>query len=297
MPEISVLLNNYNYGRFLGEAIASVLAQEYQDFELIIVDDGSTDNSEEIIDSFSDERIRKIRKANGGQLSAFNRGFAESRGKILCFLDSDDVYPPGYLQTVAAFYAENPGCGCLLGQVEYFGSRTGSGEPRHHPGALAGNPFAVIADYRWMGTPTSAYSIRRSYAEKFLPYPNGEKYWRVRADDLLVWGAELAGAAKYAFTSPRVKYRVHGGNAFFGTEAEKKEAERRKRLLAADAFFAWVMRKNHLTPMILLRRENRTGDLPFKERFRNWYKIGREHRIGLWTWFLCWVNLMMKIKE
>lgn len=97
MPEISVLLNNYNYGRFLGEAIASVLAQEYQDFELIIVDDGSTDNSEEIIDSFSDERIRKIRKANGGQLSAFNRGFAESRGKILCFLDSDDVYPPGYL--------------------------------------------------------------------------------------------------------------------------------------------------------------------------------------------------------
>lgn len=294
MPKISVLLNNYNYGCFVGEAIRSVLDQDFRDFELIAVDDGSSDDSRDIIGSFEDDRIKTVFKANGGQLSAFNTGVLESRGEILCFLDSDDTYRPGYLRAVSEYYDRNPDCGCLLGRVEYFGRRTGFDKTLYDEGPLGADPFAVIADYRWTGTPTSAYSIRREFAAKFLPYCEGEKFWKVRADDLLVWGAELSGAIKYSMPEPIVRYRVHGNNSFFNVAVETTEQERRERLNAADAFFKWVMRKNGITASDLLRMENRTGTLPNRERFRNWYKIGRQRRIGPVRWLLCGLFLLVK---
>lgn len=87
---ISVLMCNYNYGQFIAHAIESVLTQTYKNFELIIVDDGSTDNSKEIIDSYDDPRIKKIFKKNNGQASAFNAGFEYSQGKYISLIDSDD---------------------------------------------------------------------------------------------------------------------------------------------------------------------------------------------------------------
>ena len=129
---------------------------------------------------------------------------------------------------------------------------------------------------------------------KFLPYCGGEKFWKVRADDLLVWGAELSGAIKYSMPEPTVRYRVHGNNSFFNTEVETTEQERRERLNAADAFFKWVMKKNGIAASDLLRMENRTGNLPKRERFRNWYKIGRQRRINPVRWLLCGLLLLMK---
>ncbi len=90
-PKLSILINNYNYGRFLGEAIDSALAQTYRNIEIIVVDDGSTDNSCEIIAGYGD-RIIPILKENGGQASAFNAGFAISTGEWIALLDSDDVF-------------------------------------------------------------------------------------------------------------------------------------------------------------------------------------------------------------
>lgn len=100
-PLVSVILCNYNYGRFMGEAIDSVLAQTYIDFELIVVDDGSTDESREVISSCTDPRIRTIfHDRNRGQAAAFNSGFAAVNGEIVAFLDSDDWWKPEKLKTV-----------------------------------------------------------------------------------------------------------------------------------------------------------------------------------------------------
>ena len=77
-PLVSILINNYNYGYFLGAAIESALSQTYQNIEIIVVDDGSTDNSREIIAHYGNHII-PILKENGGQASAFNAGFAASR--------------------------------------------------------------------------------------------------------------------------------------------------------------------------------------------------------------------------
>jgi len=90
-PLVSVIINNYNYGRYLGQAIDSVLTQTYPNIEVIVVDDGSTDGSQEIIKSYGD-KIISVLKANGGHASTFNAGFAVSKGDIICLLDSDDMF-------------------------------------------------------------------------------------------------------------------------------------------------------------------------------------------------------------
>ena len=92
-PLVSIIINNYNYGSFIAEAIDSALKQTYSTTEVIVVDDGSTDNSRAIIASYG-EKIIPILKENGGQASAYNAGFAASSGQIICFLDSDDFFHP-----------------------------------------------------------------------------------------------------------------------------------------------------------------------------------------------------------
>src|SRR4051812_29781979 len=90
-PKVSILINNYNYARYLRECIDSCLAQDYENLEIIVVDDGSKDDSVEIVRSYGD-RVILVAKENGGQASAFDAGVAHSSGEILCFLDADDTF-------------------------------------------------------------------------------------------------------------------------------------------------------------------------------------------------------------
>ncbi|MBN1874039.1 MAG: glycosyltransferase family 2 protein, partial [Anaerolineae bacterium] len=102
-PLVSILINNYNYAEFLSAAIDSGLAQTYPNVEVVVVDDGSTDNSREVIAGYKN-RIIAVLKENGGQASAFNAGVAASRGDIVCFLDSDDIFLPEKItEIVTAF--------------------------------------------------------------------------------------------------------------------------------------------------------------------------------------------------
>jgi glycosyltransferase involved in cell wall biosynthesis len=89
-PLVSIIINNYNYDRYVRMAIESALHQSWQNVEVIVVDDGSTDKSREIIQKY-EHKARIILKENGGQGSAFNAGFAESKGEIILFLDADDM--------------------------------------------------------------------------------------------------------------------------------------------------------------------------------------------------------------
>ncbi|BAZ11089.1 putative glycosyl transferase [Calothrix sp. NIES-4071] len=92
-PLVSILINNYNYAPYLKQAIDSALNQTYVNTEVIVVDDGSTDNSRDIINEYGNQII-PVFKINGGQASAMNAGFAASKGEIICLLDSDDIYLP-----------------------------------------------------------------------------------------------------------------------------------------------------------------------------------------------------------
>ncbi len=103
-PFISVIINNYNYGSFIYKCINSVIRQTYKKIEIIIVDDGSTDNSRDVINSFCDSRIVKVFKKNGGQASAFNAGFEVAKGEIIAFLDSDDWWKNVKLERIVAWH-------------------------------------------------------------------------------------------------------------------------------------------------------------------------------------------------
>jgi len=113
-PFITALIDTYNHESFIAEAIESVLAQDFpaEDAEILVVDDGSTDSTPEIMRKFS-SRVRYVRKTNGGQGSAFNRGIAEARGQILAFLDGDDWWAPSKLDAVARAFEAEPAVGLV----------------------------------------------------------------------------------------------------------------------------------------------------------------------------------------
>jgi glycosyltransferase involved in cell wall biosynthesis len=104
---ISVVIPTYNRASFLKEAIDSVLSQIYRDFELIVVDDGSTDDTPKLLLSYG-KKIKVITKANKGPSSARNRGIKAAKGKWIAFLDSDDVWKPDKLEKQVQFIKENP---------------------------------------------------------------------------------------------------------------------------------------------------------------------------------------------
>lgn len=105
-PEISVLINNHNYGRFIAKAVESALEQSEVGTEVIVIDDGSSDDSRAILEPYRDQ-AQVIFQDNRGQAAAVNAGVRASRGEILCFLDADDWWARGKLTAIAAAFAAN----------------------------------------------------------------------------------------------------------------------------------------------------------------------------------------------
>ena len=112
-PLCSVIVANYNYARFLGAMIVSVQRQTYSSFELIVCDDGSTDNSVAVLNEWqaNEPRLQVITQPNGGMASAWNRCFAASRGEIVCVLDADDEMHPQRLQQIVEAFEGAPDAG------------------------------------------------------------------------------------------------------------------------------------------------------------------------------------------
>jgi glycosyltransferase involved in cell wall biosynthesis len=120
-PRVSVVIPTYNYGHLLEQSLESVFAQTYKDYEVILVDDGSTDDTPGIAARY-EGRIRYFRKENGGPSSARNEGIRQARGPLIAFLDSDDLWLPHKLAVQTAFADAHPEYGlvyCDLQHVEH----------------------------------------------------------------------------------------------------------------------------------------------------------------------------------
>lgn len=115
-PLLSIVIANYNYGRFLEEAIRSVVGQDgFDQCELIIVDGGSTDDSVEIIRKYADKIAWWCSEKDRGQSDAFNKGFAQARGRFLTWLNADDVMLPEVVQALKAAAERHPACEWFVG--------------------------------------------------------------------------------------------------------------------------------------------------------------------------------------
>jgi glycosyltransferase involved in cell wall biosynthesis len=118
---VSVVIPTYNNARFLPEALDSLLAQTCRDFELIVVDDGSTDDTEEVLKPYRN-LVRYVRKDNGGPASARNLGIRQARGQLIAFQDADDIWLPDKLQRQVDYLRDHPNIGVVFSDVTFFGA-------------------------------------------------------------------------------------------------------------------------------------------------------------------------------
>lgn len=122
-PKVSIIIPCYNQGQYLEEAIASVLAQTYRNFEIVIVDDGSNDTSTlEILKNYNQHSSRVIHTSNQGLACARNNGIKESKGKYILPLDADDKIAPTYLEKAVAILDNNEKVGIVYCEAEFFGT-------------------------------------------------------------------------------------------------------------------------------------------------------------------------------
>jgi glycosyltransferase involved in cell wall biosynthesis len=124
MPRVSVIVPAYNYAHLLSQTLESVLAQTLRDWECIVVDDGSTDNTRKVVENFCkrDERIRYVHQENAGLSAARNTGIRNSRGEFLQFLDADDLIEPEKLRAQANYLNQHCKVDIVYGEVRYFHS-------------------------------------------------------------------------------------------------------------------------------------------------------------------------------
>jgi hypothetical protein len=222
IPLVSVVVNNYNYGRFLREAIDSALAQSYSKIEVIVVDDGSTDESRAVIGSYRGS-ITAIMQPNGGQASALNSGFAASRGEIVIFLDADDVLlATAAERAVGSATREMSKVHWLMIAIDADGKPTGKlvpGDPLPEGDlrelTLGEGPSSSVS------APTSGNAWNRSFLAQVMPMP--EKAHRVGADAFL-FGIAPAFGDIGRIAEPQSLYRIHGTNNYQGRPFEERLA-------------------------------------------------------------------------
>ena len=215
-PSVDVIVTNHNYARFLPQAIESACEQTHPDVNVVVVDDGSTDDSREVLRRFAD-RVEVVLKEQGGQASALNAGAERCRGDVLLVLDADDVLRPRAAERVAAAFAADPGLSKVqfpMAIVDADGRPTGEVKPGGHLRAPTGDQrraeLAFPFDLPWL--PGGGTGFRTEAVRRILPIPERD-YPRSGADWYLVHLTALLGEAAL-LDEVCAEYRVHGGNAY-----------------------------------------------------------------------------------
>lgn len=189
VPEVSVVIPLFNKGRYIGRTLNSVLQQTFQDFEIIVVDDGSSDDGANVVTNINDPRISLIRQENRGVSAARNRGIAAARAELIAFLDADDEWFPDHLETLLRLRSKFPQSGAYATAVLL--KTEGSGH------RMA--PFAEIPKAPWegilpnyfraaaMGNPpisSTSVGIPRTVLTEMKGFPEGV-WW---GEDTDLWG-------------------------------------------------------------------------------------------------------------
>ena len=213
-PLVSIVVTSYNYGRYLTECLDSALGQTFPACEVIVIDDGSTDESPEIIRGYGG-RLKSVLKANEGPASSWNRGFSLSAGQFVLFLDSDDVLlPTAVADALAGFErAEVVRVQWPLIQIDGDSRRTGGMIPgaELHEGNLR-DALLRNGPASYMSAPTSGNLWRRSFLNEVLPVP---PQFKMMCDAYLMTMSPLHGEI-VALHEPHSLYRTHGKNDYHG---------------------------------------------------------------------------------
>jgi glycosyltransferase involved in cell wall biosynthesis len=216
-PLVSIIISNYNYAKFLRTAIDSALQQTYSNIETIVIDDGSTDDSHDLIASYGDQIIAFL-KTNGGHASTFNAGFAASQGQVICFLDADDFFEPDKVEKVVETLNHFPQIGWVFNALKLFDTQTNEtlGVTRAFPSQAKDQ--SDYCDFRqsirqgqlnFYPPSTSGLCFKRDLLSKILPLPEA---LQIAADRYLV-NAAIILSPGYFFQAPLTHQGIHDNNA------------------------------------------------------------------------------------
>jgi glycosyltransferase involved in cell wall biosynthesis len=201
-PLVSIVTPSYNQGRFLEATICSVLDQDYPAVEYLVMDGGSTDGSADIIRRYSDRLAYWVSERDQGQTDAINKGFARSRGSVLAWLNSDDVYQPGAVSEAVAYLLAHPEAGMVYGDVDFI----------NEAGAPIGRFPAAQTDYRrlrrgYVHIPQQAAFFRADLWRRVGPLDPTFYF----AMDYDLW-VRLSALAPLVYLPSRwASFRLHGG--------------------------------------------------------------------------------------
>lgn len=204
---ISVVIPLYNKEQNIASTLQTVLKQTYQDFEIVIVNDGSTDHSVEEVAKVLDLRIHLIHQSNAGVSAARNRGIEEAKGEFVAFLDADDVWKPDYLKTQYELTLKYPGCSVFASNYDFKDT-----QEKVTPTIIRKLSFkgvdGILSNYFEVASCshpplwTSAVMIKKSAIQSIGGFPIGIK----SGEDLLTW-ARLA--CKYSIAYTKISQAIY----------------------------------------------------------------------------------------
>lgn len=234
-PFFSVLCATFNQAQFLVDMLESVKGQTCSDFELIVVDDGSTDDTPAVLNKWLQDqdsdlrcRVKIVRQQQSGQSAAWEEGFAVSSGQWICFLDSDDAFLSHKLGTIADVIRESPGVGMIqhpMIVIDEHGVPTGDIRPQSAALSSGDLRAQMRIDGRHVAPGASALVIARQTMERLVPMPT--KQYRFAADAYLSFGA-TATAPILSVAEPLSQYRMQPGGQYL------------KRMLSAEGLVRQV---------------------------------------------------------
>lgn len=253
-PLVSIIICNYNYGAFIRNAIESALNQTYSNIEVIVVDDGSTDNSREIINDYVD-KIVSLFKENGGQASAFNEGFAASRGDIICLLDSDDTFDVHKVTEVVKVFEnhqEAAWCFHSLREVELKTNQVLKISSPGHPSRIVDLQEAINkkGERPVFAPATSACSFKRSLLEQIFPLPKAAS---IEINDNYIKFASVALSQGFYLNEALSTQGIHAHNLY------TQQSDRKMINVRVDMTTAYWLRKKFPNLKHFSNRLFRTG--------------------------------------
>lgn len=212
-PAISVCIPTYNRAGYIKEAVLSALNQTYPPFEIVIVDDGSTDDTEDVVKTIRSDRIRYIKKEHSGGPQARNRAIAEAGGEFILWLDSDDVLLPNTLDLYRSMVQKVPVADVYYGNLQVTDENLAPGQDLKYEDWYNRNNELVAALFMSNCVPNPGTLVRRSCYERFGLYDNAFK----RAHDYAFWCQISQNAVFKHIGSTVCKWRWHKSNMSSGS--------------------------------------------------------------------------------
>jgi glycosyltransferase involved in cell wall biosynthesis len=264
MPKVSVIIPTYNTVSYLAEAVESVLKQSFRDFEIVIVDDGSTDGTLDVAKQF-EPQVKVLSKTNGGPASARNLAIKNSTGDYLAFLDSDDLWEEDKLAVQVAYLENNPQISLVYGEALMFGQTGNERKILRKIGYTQEPTFKklLFGDF----IPNSTVVVRRACFDEVGAF--NEDCDLIGAEDFEYWlrvahSHKLAGLAR-----PLAFYRIREGNLMGdGKDIEKGLRLTLLTLRNIEARFPDVWRVNQVNQELLFARFHIRAGFAWKEQGR-----------------------------